>query len=325
MKRVRLGLIGAGAIGITHAQAAQRSDRVLLAAICDQEIRRATALAPPSGARAYDSIQAMRLEEDLDGVIIATPPSSHQPIAEYFLAEQVHVLCEKPLAPTVEAATSMIATAERSGAILTMASKFRFVEDIRRARAMIEAGEVGEVLMLENVFTSSTPMGGRWNSTPAISGGGVIIDNGTHAVDIFRYLCGTLHDVRATEYHCFQRLPVEDTALLFARCENGAVATSDLSWSIDKRSASYLRIHGTRATIEVGWQSSRVRRDGDAEWRPFGSGYSKIESFARLLDNFAAAIAGDEAPEVSNDDALASVVSVDAAYRSLHSAAAVWA
>ncbi len=325
MTRVRLGLVGAGAIGVTHVQAAQRSERLGITAICDEDIRRATALAPPTGARAYDSIQAMRLEEDLDGVIVATPPASHQAIAEYFLNERVHVLCEKPLAPNVEAAESMIRTASNAGAILTMASKFRFVDDLRLARTAIESGEIGRVLMVENSFTSATEMSGRWNSNPALSGGGVIIDNGTHAVDIFRYLCGPLHDVRATEYHCFQRLPVEDTALLFAQCENGAVASSDLSWSIDKRSDCYLRIHGSNATIEIGWRESRIRRAGDGTWRAFGNGYSKLDAFTRLLENFAAAIAGEALPEVSNDDALASVIAVDAAYRSLHTAVALWA
>ncbi|MDE2483405.1 MAG: Gfo/Idh/MocA family oxidoreductase [bacterium] len=325
MKRIRLGLVGAGAIGVTHAQAAQRNERVALVAICDEDIRRATALAPAAGARAYDSINAMRYEEDLDGVIVATPPASHASIARSFLDERVHVLCEKPLATSVAAAQAMIQSAERSGAILTMASKFRFVEDIRLARAMIEAGELGEVLALENTFSSATPMSGRWNGDPAVSGGGVIIDNGTHAVDLFRYLCGPLHDVRATEYHCFQRLPVEDTAMLFARCENGALATSDLSWSVDKRADSYLRVHGTRVTLEIGWQQSRMRRDGDREWRPFGSGYAKMDAFSRLLENFADAIGGKAPPEVSNDDALASVLAIDAAYRSLHGVAAPWA
>jgi predicted dehydrogenase len=324
VKRARLGLIGAGGIGTTHAHACRASAHAQLVAICDVDAKRATDLAQLVGAEAFDSLLAMN-EMSLDGVIVATPPNSHQAIAEYFALRGINVLCEKPFAPSVDAAESMIAVARKSGVLLTMASKFRFVDDVRKARSMIARGAVGELLMIENSFTSSVVMAARWNSDPRISGGGVIIDNGTHALDIFRFFGGAVTDVRATEYRRYQHLAVEDTAVLFARCENGAVATSDLSWSIDKRSDHYLRIHCSEATLELGWIRSRLRRNGDTEWRDFGSGYSKGAAFTALLDNFAGSILGVEEPAVSPEDALASVVGIDQAYRSLDTRASAWA
>ena len=322
---VRLGLIGAGAIAATHADAASRSNAIVLRAVCDSDVERAATLGARVGAACYGSVMAMLDTEQLDGVVIATPPNTHASLTRYAASRGVHVLCEKPFAPSIDAALSMIEAARANRTIVTMASKFRFVADIRRAQEMIANNGTGELLMIENAFTSSVMMGNRWNSDPAVSGGGVIIDNGTHAVDIFRFLAGPLTNVSASEYRRYQKLGVEDTAMLFARCANGAVATSDLSWTIDKRSPYYLRLHCENATIELGWKHSRVQYKGDADWTTFGSGYSKLDAFVGLLENFADATAGRSRAAVSEEDALASVIAIDEAYRSLDIRKVAWA
>lgn len=322
---VRLGLIGAGAIGLTHAEAAVNGREVELAAICDANLARATDLAERTGAPAYDSLVRMAERERLDGVIVATPPNTHQAIAEYMMGRGVAVLCEKPFAPSVDAAESMLRRAEQCGVLITMAAKFRFVPDVRAAREIVSSGSLGALLMIENTFTGTVMMANRWNSNPQVAGGGVIMDNGTHAVDLFRFFGGTLSEVSATEYRRYQRLDVEDTAVLFARCKNGAVVSSDLSWSIDKRSPYYLRLFCERATIELGWKRSQIQHDGSTEWSHFGNGYSKLDAFIGLQSNFARAIGGTEKPEVSIDDVRESVVAIDAAYRSLDRKAVAWA
>lgn len=323
--KARLALIGAGAIGVTHAEAAVAGSEVELVAVSDTDAERAAAIAGRANARAYDSIAQLARNESLDGVIIATPPNTHQAIAEFMMARGIHVLCEKPFAPSVDAAQSMLLRAEQFGVLITMAAKFRFVPDVRAARAIISSGRVGPLLMIENVFTGTVMMANRWNSVPEVAGGGVIMDNGTHAVDLFRYFGGTLSEVSATEYRRYQRLPVEDTAVLFARCENGAVGSSDLSWSIDKRCPYYLRLFCEGAVIELGWKRSQIRYSGSNEWNTFGNGYSKLDSFIGLQTNFARAIMGTEAPEVSPAEAFDSVVAIDAAYRSLDRRAVAWA
>jgi predicted dehydrogenase len=312
---LRLALIGAGAIGRVHAETVADSSFARLVAICDPDEQRARACAPADTAT-FASVEAMLGSVALDAAIVATPPNLHCKLSHQLSNSGVHVLCEKPFAITSMEAESMLRAARRNGTVLTMAAKFRFVEDVRRARSIVANGGIGEPLLLENVFTCSTPMHQRWNSDPAISGGGVIIDNGTHAADLFRYIAGPLTSVRAHEIQRFQGLAVEDTAILEARCECGAVASSDLSWTIDKQRPYYLRVHGTSGAIELGWKASRLR-DRDGNWSTFGSGYSKTDAFAAVLENFARAIDGEQMPEVSASDALASVAAIEAAYRSM--------
>jgi predicted dehydrogenase len=159
-------------------------------------------------------------------------------------------------------------------------------------------------------------MGGRWNADPAISGGGVLIDNGTHSVDIARFVLGPIVEVSAVEGKRVQGLAVEDTAEMFLRSADGAMGTIDLSWSIDKAVDSYIGIYGSEGTIQVGWQASRYRT-ADGDWVQFGTGYDKVAAMSAQLRNFCRAVAGEEELLITADDAIASVDVVAAAYRSM--------
>jgi predicted dehydrogenase len=182
---------------------------------------------------------------------------------------------------------------------------------------MIQDGTLGDVLLLENVFASRVDMRGRWNADPAVSGGGVLIDNGTHSLDLTRYFLGPLADVQVVEGKRSQNLPVEETVRIFVRSAAGVMGSIDLSWSINKELDNYLSIYGSRGTIQVGWRASKYRQEGAAEWVVFGRGYDKVQAFRSQLDNFSRAIAGEEALLITAEDALASVEVVEAAYAAL--------
>ena len=137
-------------------------------------------------------------------------------------------------------AATMVAAAEQAGVVFTMAAKFRFVDDVIRARQIVGSGILGELIVLENSFASRVDMTRRWNADPAISGGGVLIDNGTHSVDIVRYFLGPIAEVMAVEGKRVQHLAVEDTASMLLRTADGVLGTIDLSWSVDKVTDTYL-------------------------------------------------------------------------------------
>ena len=157
----------------------------------------------------------------------------------------------------------------------------------------------------------------RWNANPKISGGGVLIDNGTHSVDLMRYFLGPLAEVQVIEGKRVQGLPVEDTVRIFARSASGVIGSIDLSWSIKKEFDSYINIYGSNGTIAVGWKESRYRQSSSPDWIVFGKGYNKIHAFRSQIDNFSKAIHGQEALLVTAEDALASVEVIEAAYKAL--------
>jgi predicted dehydrogenase len=315
--RLRFGLVGAGAIAQTYAQAFPRSETAQLVAVADVRREAAEALAAQVGGAAFSSHEQMAQAMELDAVVICAPPIAHPEISTAMLERGVHVLCEKPLAIDSRSARTMLAAARRSGATLTMASKFRYVEDVIRAKAIITSGILGDIVLFENTFTSRVDMSHRWNSDPAISGGGVLIDNGTHSVDIMRYLLGPLAELQVVEGRRVQDLPVEDTVRMFVRTRGGVMGTIDLSWSLNKEQPSYISIYGSDGTVLVGWKESKYRRSTDSNWIVFGHGYDKIEAFRRQIDNFARAILDEEALLITHRDALASVEVIEAGYEAL--------
>jgi predicted dehydrogenase len=260
------------------------------------------------------------MDAQFDAALVCTPPSSHEAVVCQLLGARKHVLCEKPLATSIDAARRMLDVARQTRMVFTMASKFRYVADVREARALVAGGEIGELVFVENSFTSHVDMRDRWNSVAAISGGGVLIDNGTHAVDILRYFLGNLRDVQIVEGRRMQGLAVEDTVRLFVHNDKDVMGASDLSWTIDKELETYLRVYGSTGTILVGWKESKFRHRGDPEWQTFGSGYDKVQAFRDQLSNFCGAIRGTEELVITPRDALASVEVVQAAYSALEHA-----
>ncbi len=314
---VRFGLVGAGAIAQAYAQAFSQTVAAKLVAVADSRREAAEKMADAAQCQAFTDAESMADAVELDAVLVCTPPSTHREICCSLLERGIHVLCEKPLAISSADAEAMIAAAEARGLHFTMASKFRYVVDVQKAKELIADGTIGEVVLFENVFTGRVDMSTRWNSNPEIAGGGVLIDNGTHSVDVARFCLGELAEVQAMEGNRIQLLPVEDTAKMFIRSRQGVLGSIDLSWSVSKELPYFIAVYGSEGTILVGWRESKFRRTGDAEWTVFGAGYDKFAAFRGQIENFAGVVRGEEALVVTSVDALASVQVIEAAYRSL--------
>ncbi len=314
---LRFGLVGAGAIAQTYAQAFAASRRARVAAVADLRLEAAGALAEQLEGTVFVDYRKMLADADLDAVVVCTPPASHPEICIAALERGLPVLCEKPLAVDVAGARRMVAAAETAGVLLTMASKFRYVEDVVRAKSIVASGILGEIILFENTFTSRVDMSARWNADPEHSGGGVLIDNGTHSVDLIRYFLGPIAEVQAVGGKNVQGLAVEDTVQLFARTESGVMGSIDLSWSLDKGLESFIDVYGSHGTVRVGWKESKYRQTGSSDWVVFGRGYDKLQAFGRKLDNFCRAVRGEQRLLITAEDAIASVEVIDKAYRSL--------
>ena len=315
--KLRFGLIGAGAIAQTYVKSFADCRNAELVAVADVRKDAAEAIADSIGCQAFDSHEPMLDEASLDAVVICTPPATHESIALSCFHRNLHVLCEKPLALNGESARRILAAAEQSGMRFTMASKFRYVEDVIKAKAIVESGILGDIILFENTFAGNVDMSSRWNSNADLSGGGVLIDNGTHSVDIIRFFLGPLAEVQAMEGKRIQRLDVEDTCRLFVRSEQGVMGSIDLSWSLNKNSPYYISIYGSNGTVLVGWQESKYRRSTDQEWIDFGIGYNKFAAFTSQIENFCDAIRGEDALRIKPLDAIASVDVIEVAYEAM--------
>ncbi|MCA8964170.1 MAG: Gfo/Idh/MocA family oxidoreductase [Planctomycetes bacterium] len=312
-----LVLVGCGAISRAYLSALERVPGLRLAAAVDRDEGARRTVAEANGVPAFADVgQLLAHGPRCLAALVLTPPDTHEALTTQLLEAGLHVLCEKPLAPTVAAAQRMLSVARSRDRRLMLGSKFRYTADVQKAHELLQQGLCGDVVLYENVFCAFVAMTGRWNADPAHSGGGVLIDNGCHSVDVARYLLGPIARVQAQFGRRVQDVPVEDTARLLFTSRSGALGVVDLSWSLFKETSAYVRLHGNEGTIEIGWQQSRYKRRGEADWTVFGRGYDKIAAFAAQLEDFARAVAGGGHPVIDDEDALASVSVIDCAYRS---------
>jgi predicted dehydrogenase len=315
--KVRFALIGAGAIAKAHAEAFRDHPDAELVAVVDTRVQAAEDIASKvDKCRVFDRVSALH-SPDFDAAIVATPPITHDNIVLELLSMGKHVLCEKPFTITTNSAKKIAQAASDANRVVTMASKFRYTEDVVTAKRMLENHMIGDLILFENAFTSRIDMSRRWNSDPAVSGGGVLIDNGAHSLDIARYFLGPINEMHAIEGRRLQPLAVEDTVHLFLRAGTGQMGSIDLSWSVHKDRESFLDLYGENGTIRVGWKGSWYKTTATKDWVRFGEGYDKNKAFRANLANFSRHIRGEEELQITIDDALANVAAIEASYKSL--------
>jgi predicted dehydrogenase len=314
---IRFGIVGAGRIAEAYATAFQTARNAKLTCIADVQPATATAMASKWGCVAFESHGELAESGLVDAVIVSTPPITHDPICLQLLNKRIPVLCEKPVSLSPESARAIRNCAEENKTLFAMASKFRYAQDVVRARNIVASDILGQIVLFENTFMSYVDMSNRWNANPAISGGGVLIDNGTHSVDIMRYFLGTLASIHVVSGIRLQNLVVEDTVHATVRAKSGATGRVDLSWSINKQCDDYIAIYGTKGTLRVGWKGSFYRQEGSRDWVQFGKGYDKVQSFRDQIENFAASLQGLQTMVIDATDAVASVDVIRSGYQAL--------
>ena len=316
MKKTRIAVIGCGRISQEHLGAFVKIDSVKIVAVSDNRSDKVKSFAEQYKCNAYTDYKKMIEKEDLDAVVICTPPNLHEKMAIFAMSKGLHVLCEKPFAISKNKAKAMCASAKKNKRLLMMASKFRFVDDVVKAKTIIESGLIGRPVLFENMFCSRVDMTKRWNVKRKISGGGVLIDNGTHSVDIARFLLGPIKFIQA-QFGCqIQKIPVEDTARIYFESKTKVMGTIDLSWSLTKDSPNYISVYGTEGTILIGWKAAQYKLNQKDKWQVFGTGYNKHNAFYNQSRHFIDCINKKSKPIITGIDGLESVKVIEKAYES---------
>lgn len=190
----KLGIVGSGGIARTHAGAGATGAQI--AAVCDVNAQVASDFAQKFGGRSFDTTSDLFGEIDVgsvavDGMLIATPPDSRVDVIESCVSRGIPCLIEKPLSATMEDARRIVEIAAAGSTVVATAYCHRFTPSIVKMRQLIGEELIGRPTRFENVFAfHHPPMATRWMSDPEVSGGGSLIDTGSHSVDLFRYLIG---------------------------------------------------------------------------------------------------------------------------------------
>ena len=228
MKKVRFGIIGCGGIGSNHARQflAAKPRSYCISAVADEVESAAVALAEKLAVPYFTSGYELIDSGLVDAVLIATPHYFHPPLAIYAARAGIHVLTEKPLAVTVGAARAMVAQCRKAGVAFGVMFQQRNRPEYRKMKRMIESGAIGEVFRAQMICsawyrTQFYYDGGAWRGTWDGEGGGVLINQGPHSLDLFQWMAGMPKRVIATVGTRVHDLEVENTANAILEYDGG--------------------------------------------------------------------------------------------------------
>jgi UDP-N-acetyl-2-amino-2-deoxyglucuronate dehydrogenase len=249
---MRIAIIGAGTIGAVHAKLiASLQGKATLVAVVDTEFDRATSLAAQYGAQPYRDLASAFAAEEIDSVSVCLPSALHTDAAVEALAAGKHVLIEKPIAVTMDAADRILEAEKASGRTVAVISQRRFQPTTVFIKKAIDEGRLGRVTsgIAESAFFRSQAYydSGDWRGTVAIDGGGALMNQGIHALDLLIWMLGTPVQVSAqTGQIAHERIEVEDVAAATILFENGSIGVLLASTAAYPGLPVRLAVHGDK-------------------------------------------------------------------------------
>lgn len=264
---IRLGIIGLGMMGIEHIRGYDVVPRCSIVAIADPDEKRLQrALSEFTIERSFTDYRDILSLDDLDGVIVCSPPFSHEEITIAAIAAGKHVLCEKPLALTPSGAQKIARRAKRAGVLVgSCSSRFRFSPTVLKAKEILNAGDLGDVyhVRMSGVSRRNRPgidyhTSALWNLDKDLAGGGALMDWGIYDLNILFSLFPDMA-IKRVDGFCFQGVDepdigdsvfnVEEHGGALMRCADGMTISWERSWAAHMNRRPCIRIYGSRAGL----------------------------------------------------------------------------
>jgi predicted dehydrogenase len=300
----------------------RRMQGVELLGVADDDTSRGEKIAGQNEARFFPSYEAL-LEAKPDGVIVCTENNRHRPLVEMAAARGIHVLCEKPIATTLEDGRAIVDACDQAGVLLMTAFPMRFSVPLLEIKTRLDNGDFGNIYCFNGTNQGELPTKHRaWFVDPELAGGGAIMDHTVHLVDIMRWFTGSeVETIYARSNRIFHadEVKVETGALEMLTFENGMFATIDASWSRPQYWPTWggltFEMVTQRGTVVVDAfrQNLNVYRH---EWQRSNWAYWGSDMNEAMVSEFVTAIRENRQPRVTGLDGLRAVEAALAAYES---------
>jgi UDP-N-acetyl-2-amino-2-deoxyglucuronate dehydrogenase len=323
------GIVGAGIIAAVHADAIALLPDARLVAVTDVAAGAASDLAAARGCAVEPSLDDLLARRDVDVVCVCVPSGLHAEVGVRAAKAGKHLVVEKPIDVTLEAADRLIAAARQAGVTLTVMSQHRFDPGVTELKRLIDDGALGRLVLGEastkwyrtQAYYDSAPWRGTWAMD-----GGALLNQGVHYVDLLRWCMGPATQVSAVCTTQAHDIEVEDTALAIVRFASGAVGTITATTAAFPGFPQRLEITGTEGTVTVedGRLARVALRDtagtgqsaGQAAGAAADPGALDAAVHAAQLADLLAAADEDREPAVSGQDGRDALEIVRAVYES---------
>ncbi len=332
---MKVGILGGGNISDTHARAALGIPGVEIAAVCGANRQKAERLAQTYGGVVYDVVERFLEHRPLDIVAIGSPSGLHAGEAIAAISRGLHVLSEKPLDVTTAKVDSVIAAADRGRVKVGVFFQDRLKPDIAAMKSTIASGRLGKPIFAGGHVRWYRPPEyygtSRWRGTYALDGGGALMNQAIHTVDVLQWLFGPVAQVGARTATRLHPIEVEDTAAAVLEFESGALGIIEATTSSYPGYARRIDVSGSEGTLILDGDrliATDLRGAADhpptlpAEPPPENAASATVSDSVphqRIFEDFIRAIRNDTVPVCDAREARPSVAIIEAIYKSARS------
>ncbi|MBE6731837.1 MAG: Gfo/Idh/MocA family oxidoreductase [Ruminococcaceae bacterium] len=266
-KVLRFGIVGCGVAANFHVKALGNFEDTELYGVYDAYKAGAESFAQKYGVKVYESFEEMLSDENIDAVTICTPSGLHAEQAIKAIRANKHVLIEKPLATEIEDAEKVYEEAKKYNKIVDVVAQLRLSKSVRRIKKALTEERLGKITLVElqmvyyrsDEYYNSAP----WRGTFKMDGGGAMMNQGIHGMDLLLYLFGPAENTFGFAETAVRKIETEDTAAAVIKFKSGALCTVSATTSVYPGSPRRLRICGTKGTIVL-------TEDSISEWSVMG-------------------------------------------------------
>ena len=332
------GIVGCGVIAPAHAEALASLSNARLVAVTDVVADKAKAFALDQGVTWEPDLATLLGRPDIDVVSVCVPSGRHAEVGEQVARAGKHLVVEKPIDVTLSAADRLLSAVREAGVRLTVVSQRRFDPGLVELRALVDQGRLGRLVLgdakIKWYRSQAYYDSADWRGTWALDGGGALMNQGVHWVDMLRWIMGPVAEVSALCATQCHEIEVEDVALAILRFESGAVGTIEVTTAVFPGLTERLEVSGTGGTVVVEAGRISIRQLVDEapdvgthglapgavlDHGPGAAGDPAdlgIGAHAAQLADFLAALESGQPPLVTGDEARACLETVLAVYES---------
>lgn len=331
---VHAGFVGGGNITETHIRAALAIPDVRVAAVYGTNQQKVSELCRHHGGTPYSDFDHFLSHRPMELVIIGSPSALHAEEGIASSEQGLHVLVEKPIDVKTERAETLLRTADRHGVKLGVIFQDRLKPDVLRLKEWISSGKLGRPILVEASVKWDRPpeyySGSKWRGTLALDGGGALMNQGIHTVDLLGYLLGEISRVQAVTSTSLHNIESEDTCVATLEFKNGAIGTLIAATSAYPGYARRVEVTGTEGTVRL--EQDRITRADlrnavpdlnlnevpDRNASSSSPVVSDVRGHQRIIENFIEAMRTGGEPVCSGREGLRSLAVVEDIYRAAH-------
>lgn len=331
-KKLGFGIIGCGMISNWHAQAISQIDHIRLVGVTDVRKESREDFAKKYNAGVYETVEDMLRDHEIDVVCICTPSGLHEPLAVKAAQAGKHIITEKPMALSMEEAGRIIRISEENRVKVAVISQLRFSDAIIRLKEAVNLGLLGKLVTgdIYMKFNRSQEYydQSNWRGTWKMDGGGALMNQGIHGIDLLQYVMGPVKSVFGYARTLARKIEVEDTAAAVLEFQNGALGMIQGTTSIYPGSPRRLEVNGDKGTVVLeedsilSWNVQGQQNTGPISFEQKTSRTASnpadlgLEGHIRQITDMADAIWNDRSPMVDQYEGRKPIQIITAIYES---------